>query len=341
MVINGYRHISGVVDEAQQKMQDIRSGKFKPLFTSSKKETDKIGGFYPSDQIVIAARPGSGKTARLIQLMTDFADQTINPFYKDKIMILYDSWEMAGWRNILRMISRKESIEVKALLDHNKELEEERFKRLIEISNLFKNYPIFISSQPVTASQWKENKKQIQGKYPKHYIINLFDHTRLVLKSEESKEEEKLTALMFAGIELKNNFNMINIFLSQLNRNIETGVSREKIGSNNIVSSDIFGGDSVYQAADICLTLNRPGIYGLEKFEGIPTGIDKSNPNKLDDLLVEGVLKQREGWTGNLYMKHNLAHNKIWDYEFNQNSNLIPMNQALNKNEQNKLEQTW
>ena len=57
-------------------------------------------------------------------------------------------------------------------------------------------------------------------------------------------------------------------------------------------------------------------MYGLEKFEGIPTGIDKSNPDKPDDLLVECILKQREGWTGNLYMKHNLAHNKIWDYDF-------------------------
>jgi len=314
VVIEGYRHISGVVDEAKQKMLDIRSGKFKPLFTSSKKETDKIGGFYPSDQLVIAARPGTGKTAYLIKMMKDFVDVNINPFYQNKLMILYDSWEMASWRNILRMISREKSVEVKALLDHAKAMEEERFNTLVAVADTFRNYPIFISSQPTTAFQWKENKKKIQGMYPDKYIVNFFDHTRLVLKGEEAKEEERLTALMFGGVELKNNFNMVNVFLSQMNRNIETGVNREKIGANSPVSSDIFGGDSVYQAADVVIALHRPGIYGLERFEDIPTGIDKNNPDKPDDLLVECILKQREGWTGNLYMKHNLAHNKIEDY---------------------------
>lgn len=95
MVIEGYKHISGVVSTTKQKMLDIREGKIKPLFTSSKKETDKIGGFYPSDQVVIAARPGTGKTAKLIQLMKDLCDPAINPTYVGKLMLLYDSLEMA------------------------------------------------------------------------------------------------------------------------------------------------------------------------------------------------------------------------------------------------------
>jgi len=324
----GYRPIRDIVDQAQKKMVDIRSGKFKPFFTSSKKETDKIGGFYPTDQVVIAARPGTGKTAKLIQIMTDFANPILNPTYENKILILYDSWEMSGWRNILRMISRKESIEVKALLDHAKLLEEDRFNSLVDVANTFRNYPIYISSQPVTALKWMENKKHVQGLFPQHTIVNFFDHTRLILKGEESKEEEKLNNLMFNGMELKNNYEMLNIFLSQMNRNIETGVNRERIGSMSPVSSDIFGSDSVFQSADVVIALHRPGMYGLERFEDIPTGIDKSNPDKPDDLLVECILKQREGWTGNLYMKHNLAHNKIVDYDVNQivtNKQLIPL----------------
>lgn len=257
----------------------------------------------------------SHNTARLIQLLTDFCDQSINPFYNNKLMILYDSWEMAAWRNILRMISRREGVEAKVLLDHAQKLQEETFARFLAVTEAFKDFPVFISSQPTTVEQWKENRKQIQGKYPDKYIVNLFDHTRLILKNDENKEEEKLTSLMTAGIELKNNFNMINIFLSQMNRNIETGVNREKIGSNVPVSSDLFGGDSVFQCADIVLALHRPGMYGLTDFEGIPTGIDKSDPHQPDNLMIEVVLKQREGWTGNLYMKHNLAHNKIEDYD--------------------------
>lgn len=314
MVIEGYRHISGVVATTKQKMLDIREGRVKPLFSSSKKETDKIGGFYPSDQVVIAARPGTGKTAKLIQLMKDLCDPILNPTYVDNIMLLYDSLEMADWRNILRLISNKAGVEVKTLLDHAKALEKERFDTLLAIADNFKDLPIFINTSPCTVPVWIERKKQIQGKYPNKKIINLYDHTRLILKGEETKEEERLTSLMFGGVYLKNNFDMLNFFLSQMNRNIEVATSRDKIGMNTPVASDIFGSDAVYQSADIVMALHRPGIYGLERFEDYPTGIDKNNPDKSDDLLIECILKQREGWTGNLYMKHNLAHNIIEDY---------------------------
>ena len=32
-----------------------------------------------------------------------------------------------------------------------------------------------------------------------------------------------------------------------------------------------------------------------------------------DDLMIFGVLKQREGWTGNLVQRHDLKTNKFWD----------------------------
>lgn len=68
------------------------------------------------------------------------------------------------------------------------------------------------------------------------------------------------------------------------------------------------------------MALHRPGMYGLEKFEGFLTGIDKANPNKSDDLMLECIIKNRDGWTGNITMKHNLAHNKIEDYDISTNS---------------------
>ena len=101
-----------------------------------------------------------------------------------------------------------------------------------------------------------------------------------------------------------------------MNRNIETNAAdRNGIGRSTPVASDIFGGDSVFQNADVVMALHRPGIYGIEDFNGIPTGIDLANPDKDDDLMVECILKQRDGWTGNIAMRHNLAFNKIVDYE--------------------------
>lgn len=312
--IDGYSHISTVIEDTKTKLKKIRSGEVKPLFTSLQKERDKIGGYYPSDQVVIAARTGTGKTAKVIHDLLDFANPTINPFYAYNSIILYDSWEMPGWRNILRIISREGKTEVKKLLDYNKELLEERFNTLLAIADKFKGFPIYISTYPQSVLKWEESKMQIQGKFPNKFIINVFDHTRLILKNTEAKEEELITNLMLAGMRLKNKCNMINFFISQMNRNIETNISRDKMGSYTPAASDIFGSDAVFQCADVVLALHRPGVYGIEKFEGIPTGIDINNPDKTDDLLIECVLKQRDGWTGNLLLRHNLAHNHIEDY---------------------------
>jgi len=320
--IEGYTHISQSVTTTQDRMDKIRSGTLKPLLTSSFKEQDKIGGYYPSDQVVIAARTGTGKTAKVIQDMTDYCNPLINPYYTNKCLILYDSWEMPDWRNILRMISREGKIPVKDLLDYKQRLMEERYQTLRAIADKFKGMPIYMSNRPLSVTKWEENKKHIQGLHPGLFIINIFDHTRLVLRETEGKEEELITNLMFAGMRLKNQFNMFNFFISQMNRNIETNQARNQMGTSTPVASDIFGSDAVFQCADIVIALHRPGLYKLEMFEDVPTGYDPSDPEKGDDLLIECVLKQRDGWTGNIFMKHNLAHNIITDYDFNTKSPL-------------------
>ncbi len=315
--IDGYTHISTVVGKTQAMMNKVRSGELKPLQTSLKKEQEKIGGFYPSDQIVVAGRPGTGKSSRALAMISDFCNWELNPKYKDNLIILFDSYEMVDWKNVLRMISRKGEIEAKALLDYAQKLKEEQFNTLRDIGNQFRDLPIYITNKPRKPSTWEEEKKQIQGKYPGKVIINLFDHTRLGIKEDDKKQEEAMiTDFMHRGVYLKNNFDMINIWLSQLNRNIETNINRDKLGTYLPVSSDIFGGDSVYQAADIVMTLHRPGMYGVEEFEGIPTGHIASDPDSNDHLLIESILKNREGWVGNILLQHKLSINKIMDLDY-------------------------
>lgn len=318
--IDGYTHISVSVEKTIQKMRDIRSGKIKPLMTSLKKEQDKIGGYYPSDQIVLAGRTGTGKTSKLLQDMQDFCNWDLNPHYKDNLVILYDSWEMPDWRNILRFVSRRGEIPVKQLLDYKKELEEEKFERLQAIAREFKDMPVYINQYSSNVNEWFESKKQAYGKLiydnPNVQIVNIGDHTRLVTAENEKSEEALITRLMKAGMVLKNTYGMINYWLSQMNRAIETAVSRDKVGSRLPISSDIFGSDAVFQCADIVMALHRPGMYQLEEFEGFPTGYLKDDPDSTDDLLMEAILKQRDGWTGAISLRHNFAINKVEDYNF-------------------------
>ena len=312
-IIEGFNHISLAIDQANKRLQDIREGRLKPLLTSSKKETEKIGGFFEGDQIVIAGRTGTGKSAKIMTMIQDFLDPTINPEYAEDAIIIFDSLEMQDWRNVLRMYSRENELTVQTILDTQRRMQQDAFDRIIANSSKFRNKAIYFNNSSRTVSEWVERRKAIRRQFPKKKLIGILDHTRLVAKSNEKSEEELITALMKAGMKIKLEDDYINFFLSQMNRAIETASLRSDVGKHLPISSDIFGADSVFQCADIVIASHRPGFYGLKEFDGMPTG-KTDDINSVDHLLIDVVLKQRDGWTGNILKRHNLALNKIEDY---------------------------
>lgn len=311
--IENYQHINHVVDETNQHLKDFRSGKVSPIRTSSKKEQDKIGGFLPGEQITLAGRTGTGKSARVLCWMKDFVDENINPITAKDTIILFDSWEMLPWRHMLRLYSGSLEMDVKTILDYKKQMQEDAFNRVLLTGDEFRGKNIYFSHLSQKVGNWADSKRRIRDKFPDATIINIIDHTRLVTKGNETSEQELLHNLVTTGMKVKLELNMLNIFLSQMNRNIESGANgRENVGKHLPISSDIFGADSVFQASDAVVALHRPGFYGLREWEGIETG-KTEDPESNDHLMIECVLKQRDGWTGNLTLRHNLAHNKIED----------------------------
>lgn len=308
--INGFTHISESIQKTEQKIRKIISGELKPIITSSQKINDKVGGFYPSDQIVLAARTGTGKTAYALRDIRDFVE--LNPAYK--IIILYWSWEMPDWRNVLRLYSREQKISVSDIINYKYPLSLEAFDRIRQFGKLMSKFPVYFSNAPLNVEQWMKKVLEVQGQYPGYVIINLVDHTRLVKRDNEKSEEQLISSFMMAGMELKNKIECINYFLTQMNRNIETNnKSREDAGKTPPMASDIFGSDSVFQCADIVMALHRPGMYGVRMYlDRYPTGITDTCFD--DNFLANHILKQRDGWTGMLSMKHNLAINHIEDF---------------------------
>lgn len=315
VTIDGYDHISNVVDTTNRKLQEFRNGEINPIKTSSLKEQDKIGGILPGEQITIAGRTGMGKSAFILRWMEDFVNYDLNPDTANNTIILFDSWEMLPWRHMLRLYSNATELNVKTILDYKREMQEEAFQRILNLKHRFYNLPVYFRHISEGVEKWVENKKRIRDKNPEAIIINIVDHTRLVMQTNERSEQELIHNFMVKGMKLKLEEDMVNIFLSQMNRNIESNASnRDSIGKNLPIASDIFGADSVYQCSDLVVALHRPGMYGLKEWDGIPTGIT-DDANSQDHLFIEVVLKQRDGWTGNLIRRHNLAINKIEDYD--------------------------
>lgn len=308
--IKGFTHISGVVDEANKEIDDFRKGVRSPLLTFSNKLNNAIGGIYPADQIVIAARTGVGKSAFANLLIKSLQDR--NP--RAKLLFLYWSLEMPNRQQVYRMYANKFKMPVKAIVTNRNPVSDQFYEQITVYGEALSGYNIYFRDLPTDLNLFIKTLEDVHRNFPGYQIINLFDHTRLIKKTNEKTEEEKITALMEKGVECKNRWGDINIFISQMNRNIESSANngkngRRDIGSDAPLISDIFGADSVSQFATLIICLHRPELYGLTTYKPY------ANLAELPalGLIACHILKQRDGWTGMIAMQHNLSIYDIHD----------------------------
>ena len=107
----------------------------------------------------------------------------------------------------------------------------------------------------------KQTNIDICNKRPDDTVINVFDHSRLVL-GDASTELQRLNTVSKGCMWMQSKMGVINILLSQLNRNIEQE-HRAKAQYQPLLT-DLFGGDSIGQDAHVVMMLQRPfDLYGI------------------------------------------------------------------------------
>ncbi len=112
----GFKSINQAITTSLNHVVQGMQGK-RRVFPTKWKRLNKnlLGGLQPGKMYVIAGRPGVGKSAFSNQLIFDLLDNN-----KDKqIIVLYWSFEMPGYQQILRMLSKE--------LDHDGYLLGEQF----------------------------------------------------------------------------------------------------------------------------------------------------------------------------------------------------------------------
>lgn len=326
--ISLYKHADVFFEEAYNDyIEPIALGKLNPLKTSIASEMNLMKGFLPGDQTVIAARSGMGKTSRIIHLINDLFDSVVNPYWHDKIVVLYDSWEISGWRNATKFMSLKSKMTTQQILDWDSRLNAEQLLRFKALTTMFKDKHFYIAEMPDNANDWYRTKQYVQSLFPDKLIVNLVDHTRLITNSNKLTEEAMMTEFMKVTQIQRKELKQINFILSQMNRNIESNVkNRNEIGQKLPLDTDLFGSDSVFQCSENVIALHRPGKYGLVEFvhykDKYFTGIDIENPIAEDNLLLEVVLKQRNGGTGLLFLEHDLKYNSFKDADLDKIKNV-------------------
>ena len=252
------RHISKEVERSIQHVRDGMLGKRNVLPTKwDRMNKNLMGGLQPGKMYVIAGRPGVGKSAFSNQLIFDLLDKNV---HKD-IVVVYWSFEMPGDQQILRAGSKDTKLQTFELLSVEQKLSQDKYQQYVDETQKYKQYPIFFCSIPQDMDRIKKINEQIFLKNPTKTVINLIDHSRLVVGREDT-ELQKLNTLSKGCMWLQSRMQSVTILLSQLNRNIE----QEHRAKNQYqpLLTDLFGGDSLGQDAHVVMMLQRPyDLYGI------------------------------------------------------------------------------
>lgn len=285
--------------EAFTKAEDViskrKDGLLKPLKSKWSKFNKIIGGgLQPATTYVIGGRPGVGKSTFSNRLIFDICDTTV-----EKIIILYWTWEMPDYQQIIRALSYDLNLSVQDILSSERPLEEEYFQTIKDLKTLYTKYPVYFSNKSVSPQTIKSINQEMYLKLPDTKIINILDHTRLIKSKTKASEEERITALLSTFADCATQFETINIVLSQLNRSIE---SQERIKKPIPQLSDFFGADAVGQFGNVCVILQRPEMYNIKEYLG---------EDFVENLLAVHLLKNRDGDVGWIPFEHKLKFNTL------------------------------
>ena len=316
---NGARALKPVSErdalrKALLKMKARRSGELKSLKSSWPKFNDAFcDGLEWRTITVVGARPGTGKTLFMEQLISDIIEEN-----KDhKFRVLKFQFEMLDETNGIRKLSLNTASDYNTLMSKGEPVDKDLYLRCVQYyEETEKTDVIDVVYDPCTVDEmcatihyYMEAHKDEQGNYTNALVT--IDHSALLKVGKGQKDKfEVLYALGEALTYMKKHYPVAFLVLSQLNRNIDNP-DRSKDGDygNYVLDSDLFGADALLQHADVVLGINKPAIrkirfYGPERF------IISD-----EDLLAFHFLKSRNGTTRLSFFKLDRENMRIVEIE--------------------------
>ena len=299
---NCVRPMSVVAQEAINYIAGRRDNTIVSLKTRWNKFNKQcMGGIEPNTVMTIAGISGSGKSSIANSIQTDIVD--LNP--NEDIIILTFSLEMVGFRQVGRTLSSKLRKTTSTLYSSETSLDDETFRKVINVSNKLKEYPIYFVDNPTTPMQVKEIIDSFYNKYVKgtnkHFII-IYDHA--LLTKHIGSVIDTISELERVFIQAKKYPLTSIIQLTQMNRNIENSERINNPLAQYPMRSDLSSADSIFQGSDYVLVVHRPEILGIQEYG--PNHLPTSNK------VYMHILKNRDaGKPCILEFENDLMYNNL------------------------------
>ena len=255
------------------------------------------GGLGRSDLIILAARPGMGKTSFALNIATNVAK-------KQKIPVAIFSLEMGKDQIVSRILSSEAGIGSQAF--RTGALTSSDWQDLVHVTEMLHDVPLFMDdTSNITIPEIKAKIRQI-NRDTSRAPIGLIVIDYLQLMSTGKRTENRVQEISEITRNLKimaKELNVPVIALSQLSR------ATEKSGraDHQPQLSDLRDSGSIEQDADIVLMLYREGYYASTS--GSDTQVDA-------DTAYCIVAKNRHGSTDRVPLGWDGAHTRFMNRDF-------------------------
>lgn len=259
--------VTAMIEEVYSKGSDITG-----LDTGFIDLNKKLGGFHKSDLILIAARPGMGKTAFALNLVANAA-------IRSKSSVAVFSLEMSKEQLVQRLLSSQSNV---ALNNISKgKIADDEWKKLTDAMTVLSSSHIFIDDTPgIKVSEIRSKCRKL--KMEKGLDMIMIDYLQLMEADGRADNRQQEVSKISRSLKiLAKEMNCPVIALSQLSRNTESGKDHmPKL-------SDLRDSGAIEQDADIVMFIYRDEYY--TKME-----------TKKKDLAEIIIAKNRHGEISNI-----------------------------------------
>lgn len=274
-MFRGFQPIGSIIKDKFKNIEELyQSGKHVSGLASQFDELNAYtSGFQNSELIIVAGRPGMGKTSFALNLAQHLA-------IKQKIPVGVFSLEMAADQLVLRLLCSEAHVDSNRL--RTGYLKSNEYAELALVAGYLAEAPIYIDDSAATSTvELRAKARRLKAEANVGMI--LIDYLQLVTVKERVENRQQQISLISRSLKaLAKELDIPVVALSQLSRAVEA-----RGGDKRPMLSDLRESGSIEQDADVVLFLYRPEVYEGEESEN--AGVAE---------LIIG--KQRNGPTGTI-----------------------------------------
>ncbi len=238
-----------------------RDGNLSGISTGIVSLDNKMGGLQRSDLIILAGRPGMGKTSLATNIAWNIAAAYMEdykpdgtPFAKNGGVVGFYSLEMSSEQLATRIMS--EQTEVSSSKIRRGDITEHDFEKLVGFSQTMQKVPLFIDQTGgISIAQLAARARRL--KRQRGLDVLVVDYVQLMSGSKKSSDNrvQEITEITTGLKALAKELNTPILALSQLSRQVESRDDKRP------QLSDLRESGSIEQDADVVLFVFREEYY--------------------------------------------------------------------------------